>query len=76
MGASSIAYLQKRESYRLLGMVDIELLVEALRKHGHRVETVTSVPENAGEYELTVDGEVLNLEEARAVLERDDNKTT
>jgi predicted Rdx family selenoprotein len=55
-------------------MVDIELLAEALRKRGHSVENVTAVPENAGEYELTVDGNVLNLEEARAFLEQDEQK--
>ena len=50
-------------------MVDIELLVQALRKRGHTVEDVHHVPENAGEYELVVDGNALNLEEARHVLE-------
>jgi hypothetical protein len=55
-------------------MVDIELLVEALRQRGHSVENVISVPENAGEYELTVDGNLLNLEEARAFLEKDEAK--
>jgi hypothetical protein len=55
-------------------MIDIDLLVETLRKRGHTVEHVISVPENAGEYELTVDGNVLNLEEARAFLEQDEAK--
>jgi hypothetical protein len=55
-------------------MVDIDLLVEALRQHGHTVERVIHVPENAGEYELTIDGNALNLEEARAVLEKDEAK--
>jgi hypothetical protein len=50
-------------------MVDIDLLVQALRQNNHRVEDVTSVPENAGGYEMTVDGVVLNLDEARALLE-------
>jgi len=49
-------------------MVDIELLVASLRRMGHRVEDVTPVPENAGEYELTVDGAVLSLSEAEALL--------
>jgi len=53
-------------------MVDIDLLVEAIRKRGHRVENVIPVPENAGEYELTVDGNVLNFEEARRFLEEDE----
>jgi hypothetical protein len=55
-------------------MVDIDLLVEALRKRGHTVENVISVPENAGEYELTVDGNLLNLEEARTFLEENESK--
>ncbi len=53
-------------------MVDIELLTQALRRHGHTVVDVTPVPANAGDYELTVDGEVLNLEEARSLLETDE----
>ncbi len=55
-------------------MVDIELLIQALRNAGHRVEDVHHVPENAGEYELTIDGAVLNLEEARRLLEQDEPK--
>jgi hypothetical protein len=55
-------------------MIDIELIVEALRKRGHSVESVISVPENAGVYELTVDGNILNLEEARQLLEQDEAK--
>jgi hypothetical protein len=55
-------------------MIDIELIVEALRKHGHSVERVISVPENAGEYEFTIDGNILNLEEARSLLEQDETK--
>lgn len=54
-------------------MVDIDLLVQALRNKNHRVEDVTSVPANAGGgYEMTVDGVVLNLEEARTLLEADE----
>jgi hypothetical protein len=52
-------------------MVDIDLLVQALRKRGHTVETVISVPENAGEWELNVDGNLLPLDLARHLLERD-----
>jgi hypothetical protein len=55
-------------------MIDIDLFVAALRKKGHTVEHVFSVPDNAGEYELTVDGNVLTLEEARALLEQDEAK--
>jgi len=53
-------------------MVDIDLLVKVLKQHGHSVETVFPVPDNAGEYELSVDGNLLPLEEARMLLERDD----
>ena len=55
-------------------MVDIDLLVEALRNRGHRVEDIIHVPENAGEYEMIVDGNLLNLEQARAFLEADETK--
>jgi hypothetical protein len=61
-------------SCKLIRMVDIDLLVEALRKRGHSVTSVIPFPENAGEYELTIDGNVLNLEEARAYLEQDEPK--
>ncbi len=53
-------------------MVDIDLLVLELRRHNHTVGTVTSVPENAGGYELSIDGNLLSLEEARALLEEDE----
>jgi hypothetical protein len=59
---------------KLSGMVDIDLIVQTLRQHGHRVENVISVPENAGEYELIIDGNVLTLEEARQVLEEGEAK--
>jgi hypothetical protein len=55
-------------------MVDIDLIVQTLRQHGHTVEHVFSVPDNAGEYEIVVDGNALNLEEARALLEQDEAK--
>ncbi len=55
-------------------MIDIDLVVAALRKRGHSVETVFPVPENAGEYELSVDGRIIPLAEARHLLERDDTK--
>ncbi|HVG27032.1 MAG TPA: hypothetical protein VM865_05465 [Acidobacteriaceae bacterium] len=53
-------------------MLDKELLVQALRKRGHTVESVISVPENAGDYEFMVDGELLSLDEVRALMEADD----
>lgn len=55
-------------------MVDIDLLVQDLRNKGYDVRDVTSIPENAGGYELTVDGTVLNLEEARELLEADEDE--
>jgi hypothetical protein len=55
-------------------MVDIDLIVQTLRQHGHHVESVFSVPENAGEYEFIVDGNTLTLEEARELLEQDEAK--
>jgi len=55
-------------------MVDIDLIVQTLRQHGHRVESVFSVPDNAGDYELIIDGNTLNLEEARQLLEQDQAK--
>jgi hypothetical protein len=55
-------------------MVDTELIVRALRDRGHTVEHVISVPENAGEYEFIVDGNTLNLEETRALLESEEPK--
>jgi hypothetical protein len=53
-------------------MIDIDLLVQALRKSGHTVESVIPVPENAGDYELSVDGTILPLVEARRLLEQDE----
>jgi hypothetical protein len=61
-------------SCKLSRMVDIDLIVQALRQHGHRVDSVISVPENAGVYELVIDGNTLNLEEARQLLEQDEAK--
>jgi hypothetical protein len=55
-------------------MVDIDLIVNTLRANGHKVEDVHPVPPNAGEYEMIIDGEVVNLEGARHVLELDDPK--
>jgi hypothetical protein len=52
-------------------MIDIDLLVQVLRKRGHTVEGIIPVPENAGDYELNVDGNIIPLEEARRLLERD-----
>ena len=53
-------------------MVDTELLANQLRSYGHTVTHVIGVPSNAGEYEFTVDGNVLSLEETRALLAADE----
>ena len=55
-------------------MVDIDLLVQQLQRYGHTVVDVHPVPANAGEYELIVDGNQLNLAEARALLAADESK--
>jgi hypothetical protein len=52
-------------------VIDTDLIVHTLRQRGHKVESVIPVPENAGEYEFLVDGELLTLEETRALMERD-----
>ncbi len=53
-------------------MVDTGLLVNQLRAFGHTVTHVMDVPNNAGVYEFNVDGKVLTLEEARALLANDE----
>jgi hypothetical protein len=65
---------RKPDCGRLSPMVDIDLLVQTLRQQGHTVGHVISVPENAGVYEITIDGNVLNLEEARQLLAEDEAK--
>ncbi len=55
-------------------MVDIDLLVNALRANGHTVEDLHHVPPNAGEYEMIIDGTVVNLDGARRILELDGAK--
>lgn len=54
-------------------MVDTELLANQLRAYGHTVGSVIAVPNNAGGYEFTVDGNVLTLEEARDLLAADED---
>jgi predicted Rdx family selenoprotein len=54
-------------------MIDTDLIVKLLREHGHTVESVFHVPENAGEYEFSVDGNLLTLAETRELLEREDD---
>jgi hypothetical protein len=52
-------------------VIDTELIMRTLRQAGHNVESSIPVPENAGEHEFLVDGEILSLEETRALMERD-----
>ena len=59
---------------KLSGMVDIDLIVQTLRQHGHTVGNVIPVPDNAGLYEFLIDGNTLTLEEARELLEQDEAK--
>ena len=49
-------------------MLDTDILVNALRQQGHTVDHVHHIPENAGEYEFTIDGTLYTLEQARALL--------
>jgi hypothetical protein len=51
--------------------VDTGLIVAALRKRGHTVGSVIPVPDNAGDYEFQVDGNLLSLSETRELLEAD-----
>ncbi len=55
-------------------MIDTDLIVNLLRHHGHTVESVVHVPDNAGEYEFSVDGTLLSLAETRQLLEHEDNQ--
>lgn len=50
---------------------DTDLIVEMLRSRGHNVTHVIPVPENAGECEFTVDGDLLSLAEVRALIDQD-----
>lgn len=49
-------------------MVDFDTLIAALHGRGYTVDHVIELPENAGEAELTVNGKVLTLAEARQLL--------
>lgn len=53
-------------------MVDLDLIANQLRAYGHTVTSYFPVPANAGEYEFTVDGQVLSLEQTRALLAADE----
>ena len=48
--------------------IDIAVLAQAMRNQAHTVGQILEVPANAGDLELTVDGTVLTLAEARQLL--------
>lgn len=50
-------------------MVDTELIANQLRAKGYTVTHIEAVSENSGDYIFLIDGESLNLEAARALLE-------
>lgn len=50
-------------------MVDTALITQQLRAKGYTVQHVEAVAENSGNWIFIVDGNSLNLEEARALLE-------
>ncbi len=52
--------------------IDIDLIVNLLRKRGHNVGHIIPVPDNGGEYEFEVDGNLLTLTETRGLLEQED----
>lgn len=54
--------------------VDIDLIVGELRACGHTIEDLHIVAPNAGEYEMIIDGAVVNLDGARHVIELDQEK--
>ena len=55
-------------------MMDIPLLVEKLRQHGHTVDHVIHVPHNAGVYEFEIDGRLRSLPEVQLMLENDQHE--
>jgi hypothetical protein len=55
-------------------MMDIDLLVTMLRKHGHTVTNVIRVPDNAGMYEFEIDGHLHSLAEVQLMLENDQHE--
>lgn len=51
--------------------IDVELIRKTLRDRGHDVGHIVPVPDNAGEYEFEVDGNLISLVAARTLLEQD-----
>ena len=54
--------------------IDIDLITKLLRDRGHHVGHIIPVPDNGGEYEFEVDGNLLSLAETRGLLEREDER--
>ncbi len=50
-------------------MVDTGLITQQLRAKGYKVEHVEAVSTNSGDWIFTVNGEPLNLDAVRALLE-------
>ena len=48
--------------------IDTGLIVKTLADRGHSVGHVIPVPDNAGEFEFEVDGNLLSLSEVRDLL--------
>jgi hypothetical protein len=51
--------------------IDTGLIVTTLRERGFSVGHVIPVPDNAGEFEFEVDGNLLSLSEVRQLLDQD-----
>jgi hypothetical protein len=51
--------------------IDVDLIRKQLMDNGHEVGNAIPVPDNAGEYEFEVDGNLLSLVATRALLEED-----
>ncbi len=51
--------------------IDFDLIAQTLRDNGHHVGHIIPVPDNAGDFEFQVDGNLLSLAETRARLESD-----
>jgi len=52
--------------------IDVDLIRKTLRDRGHAVGHIIPVPDNGGEYEFEVDGNLLSLAETRGLLEQED----
>lgn len=55
-------------------MVDYETLIAALQQRGYTAHHAVEVPSNAGTAEIMVDGKLITLEEARALLTEGESK--